>query len=290
MELRFEYHERAAVPALRPYLSALGGYAYLGPPPPLHRGLPSRALTIVLSLDEPVGVTQPAGADDSSTAVDRFDALVGGLHSTAVRISDSPNSSGVQLGLTPAGCRTLFGLPPGELGSRVLHLDQILGRPARHLSEELRSGRTWAQRFRTVEEALLRAAAARPAGVAPEPRPEVAWAWQRLCDTGGAVTVQQLSGDVGWSRRHLSERFHAEYGLPPKVMARVLRFERGAARLRRFPRTRLADLAADLGYADQAHLSREWQSLAGCSPRQWLAEEFPIVQDVAAHRTADSSA
>jgi AraC-like DNA-binding protein len=36
---------------------------------------------------------------------------------------------------------------------------------------------------------------------------------------------------------------------------------------------RLADLAADCGYFDQAHLAREFRALAGCPPSQWLAEE-----------------
>ena len=40
----------------------------------------------------------------------------------------------------------------------------------------------------------------------------------------------------------------------------------------------LADLAADCGYFDQAHLAREFRVLAGCPPSQWLAEEFRNVQ------------
>jgi AraC-like DNA-binding protein len=40
----------------------------------------------------------------------------------------------------------------------------------------------------------------------------------------------------------------------------------------------LADLAADCGYYDQAHLAREFRDLAGCPPSQWLAEEFRNVQ------------
>lgn len=88
-----------------------------------------------------------------------------------------------------------------------------------------------------------------------------------------------MATEVGWSRRHLTERFRAEYGLAPKVTARVLRFEQAVNRLKQRPTTRLADLAADLGYADQAHLTREWHSIAGCSPRQWMTEELPFVQD-----------
>jgi AraC-like DNA-binding protein len=41
----------------------------------------------------------------------------------------------------------------------------------------------------------------------------------------------------------------------------------------------LADLAADAGYADQAHLTREFSSLAGLSPTRWIAEEIGYIQD-----------
>ncbi|TWD83516.1 AraC family transcriptional regulator [Kribbella amoyensis] len=281
MEPVFEHHVRAAVPALRPYVAALTGYAYAGEPPAVHRGLPSQYLTMVITLDEPLGVAWPGAP------VDKFHTLVGGLHSTAVRIGDSPNVAGIQLALTPAGSRALLGVPPGELASTVIDLDLLLGRPARELTERIRELTSWDERFGLVESLLLNAWRDEPV---PEPRAELGWAWQRLCETAGGVGVQQLASEVGWSRRHLSERFGQEYGLPPKVVARVLRFGQAVDRLKRRPRTRLADLAADLGYADQAHLTREWHALAGCSPRVWMTEELPYVQDAAASGSAESEA
>lgn len=259
-----------AVPVLRPYLAAITGYSFLGVPPELHRGLPSRCLTIVLSLDEPVGVAWPG------QPVDKFQALVGGLHSSAVWICESPNVAGIQLALTPAGSRALLGVPPGELGSLVIDLDDVLGLPARRLAEQVREKDSWDERFALIQQTMLKAWKDEPL---PEPRAEVGWAWRRLCETAGGVGVQELATEVGWSRRHLTERFHAEYGLAPKVFARVLRFERAVGRIRRQPTARLADIAADVGYADQAHLTREWQAIAGCSPRQWMTEELPKVQD-----------
>jgi AraC-like DNA-binding protein len=157
-----------------------------------------------------------------------------------------------------------------------VNLDELVGPAAIELSDRLRETSGWEQRFDILERLFLDAWCDEPA---PEPRAELSWAWRRLRETAGGVGVQELAREVGWSRRHLSDRFRAEYGLSPKVAARVLRFEQAVSVLKRRPTTRLADLAANLGYADQAHLTREWHSLAGCSPRQWMTEELPIVQD-----------
>jgi len=51
----------------------------------------------------------------------------------------------------------------------------------------------------------------------------------------------------------------------------------------------LADLAARYAYYDQAHLAREFRELAGCSPSQWVAEEFRNIQAFAERDLADWS-
>lgn len=88
-----------------------------------------------------------------------------------------------------------------------------------------------------------------------------------------------LAQEVGGSRRHLGERFRREFGLTPKVAGRVMRFESTRRLLGTPGRPGLADVAARCGYADQAHLTREWRELAGCTPSTWLTEELPSIQD-----------
>jgi AraC-like DNA-binding protein len=275
-----EHRVRTPGAALRPYIAAVTGYAYAGEPPELHRGLPSQHLTIVICLDEPLGLAWPG------RPVEKFHALAGGLHDTAVRIEQSPNRAGLQLALTPAGSRLLLGVPAGELGRLVVDLGDLLGPQARLLPERLADLPDWRRRFDLVERYLTDLVQHRSPRLADGTRPELGWAWRRLRDSAGAVGVQELATEVGWSRRHLGERFGQEYGLSPKVAARVLRFEQAVGRLRTSPRPRLSDLAAVCGYADQAHLTREWQALAGCTPRQWIADELPFVQDLETSATA----
>jgi AraC-like DNA-binding protein len=98
--------------------------------------------------------------------------------------------------------------------------------------------------------------------------------------SGGDVRVGELARDLGWSRRHLGELFAREYGVGMKELARIVRFERSVELLRVPACGSVAAVAAAVGYYDQAHLTREWRALAGCSPTQWLvAEELPSVQD-----------
>ena len=267
-----EHATRPVSAGLRGCVAAIMGYAYAGDPPEHHRGLPSQHLTVVVSLDEPLGVAFPGGP------VDKFHVLVGGLHDTAVAIGKTANRSGVQLSLTPKGSRVLFGVPPGELSRMTVDLGDVLGPDARRLPDRASAATTWAERFDLVEGFLARAMRSRVS----EPRPELGWAWRRLRDTAGGIGVTELAAEVGWSRRHLSDRFQREYGLAPKVAARVLRFEKAVDQVRSAARPRLADVAARCGYADQAHLTREWRAMAGCSPGTWIAEELPFVQDLTA--------
>ncbi len=112
----------------------------------------------------------------------------------------------------------------------------------------------------------------------------MARAWRALLATGGQATVPDLAAETGWSERHLRSQFRAEIGLTPKAAARVIRFDRARRRLqaRGHGPARLADLAADCGYYDQAHLDREFRALAGCPPTRWLAEEVPEFRNVQA--------
>lgn len=102
------------------------------------------------------------------------------------------------------------------------------------------------------------------------------WAWQRLATGLDSVgTVQRASG---CSPARFIERYRTACGLTPKRHATLLRFNRALAR----PRDEAWSLAAaEAGYADQAHLVREFRRFAGLTPGQYRRDATAFVSHVA---------
>jgi len=276
-----EYAGRRPRAALLPHVAWCTGYRQAGVGPAVHRGLPSPWLTMIVTLDDPLVI---ARHPDPRQPASVHDFLLGGLHTAPALVTHDGRQSGIQLALTPLGARVLLGLPAAELASIDVEAADVLGRLAGEVRERVLAAPDWPGRFAVLEEVLAGRLRAAQASGSPVPRPEVSYAWDRLQRSRGAVSVADLAAETGWSPRHLGEQFRAETGLSPKAGARVVRFDRARRRLlgrqAEVGRVVLADLAAECGYYDQAHLARDFRDLAGCPPSVLLAEELRNVQAV----------
>jgi AraC-like DNA-binding protein len=157
-----------------------------------------------------------------------------------------------------------------EVAHRVVDLEDVFGPRAPALVEQLYEAPGWDARFTLLDSAI----AARLGKHLPA-SPDVAWAWRRLTETEGLVTIGTLTEELGCSRRHLTARFREQVGMPPKTLARILRFERAVRRLREGGNASLAELAYECGYYDQAHFNRDFRRFAGITPSEFLARVLP---------------
>ncbi|MDQ6527461.1 helix-turn-helix transcriptional regulator [Nocardioides sp. LHD-245] len=257
-----------AVPAaLRPYVAARVPYDVDFGAPGVHRGLPSTTLTLVLPLDEPLRVSWPGEAGSPHAAW----GSLSGLHTAPAAVHHDGAQRGIQLALTVEGARALLRRPAADLAGALTDLDEAAVPSAlRELPERLHDLPSWPARVALVDRTLAVLAAS---SGDPAPRAEVARALALL--TSG-TPVTGVAEEVGYSRRRLSTLVRAECGLVPKAFQRVARLAAARQLLGRRP---LAEVAARCGYSDQAHLTREWSALAGCTPTTWLRDEFPFVQD-----------
>ncbi|HET9896901.1 MAG TPA: helix-turn-helix domain-containing protein [Streptosporangiaceae bacterium] len=256
---------------LRPFVAYYSGYRQAGIGPAEHRGLPSPYLTLIFTLDEPLTVAEHP---DPAQPAAQYITLAGGLHSTPALVTHEGSQSGIQLALSPIGTRAILGVPAGELAIIDVDGTDVLGGLASEISERIQVAASWDDRFAIIDRLLgerLRTADGATA-------PEVSYAWQRLLAANGAAAVSDLAAETGWSDRHLRSAFKNEIGLTPKAAARVIRFHRARLAVQRRAMAGrsldLADLAAECGYYDQAHLDLDFKAMAGYAPTVWARREF----------------
>jgi AraC-like DNA-binding protein len=258
-------------PGLAPFVEQYVGYRVQGTPSGLHRGLPSRHMTFIVSIGPTIDVVRQT---DPAQHPARYRAVLSGLQASPALIEQHGDEEGVAIELTPLGSRALFRMPTAAVWNTTLELAEVAGPAGDALWERLQGPAAWPERFAVCDDVLGRLVRGHRG-----PPAEVLRAWDVIVGTGGAATVADLAAEVGWSRQHLSRRFTGEFGLGPKLAARVVRFERARGLLREMPSfVTVAQVAAVCGYYDQAHLDRDFAELAGCSPTQWLREEVPSVQ------------
>jgi AraC-like DNA-binding protein len=248
-------------PRLRPLLRR--GYAgFTEATTPRHLVLPATAaVPLVVRLQ------------DSPNRPPQF---VMGARAASTVLEGASAPSYIEALLAPLGAYTLLGLPMEELSGHTVDLVDVLGPDGGRLAEQLRDTPTWRQRFALLDRFLLGRLER-----GPRPAPEVASAWQRLEATGGAVPIRRLAEEVGWSHKHLIARFRREVGLRPKTTARLVRLNAVWRRLDERRRLDWGQVAADAGYADQAHLVRDFRQFTGMTPTAYLAQ-VNSVQDTTA--------
>jgi AraC-like DNA-binding protein len=196
---------------------------------------------------------------------ERFTSFASGLHDRQVTTEHAGHSYGVHINLAPPAAHMLFGLPMHTLARRVVTLEDVLDEPS--IVDRLHDAGDWPARFRLLDDVLMkRLAAARP------PTQGVVWAWQRLVQTGGGVAIGALAQELGWSRKRIVARFREEVGVPPKAMARLLRFERARELALQEERPDWSRIAVECGYYDQSHLINDFRFVTRRTPETFFQD------------------
>jgi AraC-like DNA-binding protein len=219
----------------------------------------SLTMPLVISFGEPFRI----GLGRHPTIEDRVGSFAAGLFAGPVVIDSFGQSDCLQIDFTPQGARRFFRFPMHELAGRIVDLSDALGPEGVLLRERLANMVGWRRRFEIAERHLAqRITEFLPSGL------RVCAAFERIERSGGRIAVSRLADLAGWSRKHLNDAFREEIGLSPKSLARIVRFQR-TLRVARTADLGWAEIAAECGYADQAHMAREFQALSGSTPSAW---------------------
>ena len=197
---------------------------------------------------------------------------------------------------TPIGAHLFLGLPMHLIANEAIDLEQIDSR----LCARTRASR-WDSRGAGPSGSPRWNRSSRSASPMQKCRARSLSSGAELVATDGRIALGSLDSEIDCSHRTLIARFRTCVGFPPKTIARLLRFNRVMRSLDRSSQTRAnetvgkpyiesthtddrradairwADIAADCGYFDQAHLIKEFREFAGSTPDAFLRRVSDVV-------------
>ncbi len=257
---RWEMASREPCALLRPYVRSHVGYDERSTCPRSRRQFPEPLVVLIIEFGTSLRVRL---GGDGRTAAHHTGGFVSGLGDEFAITEHEGHQRGVQVDLTPTGARRFFDMPLSEFAGEIVALRDLLPGEHPELVEQLEASLDWESRLDLVEALLSRRIVGSPVDTG-----RVDWAVARIESCGGALEVGSLARDLGYSRKHLIALFRDQVGVPPKLLARLVRFQRVVGQARGGDRVRWAEVAIANGYSDQAHLARDVRRLTGLTPTE----------------------
>ena len=183
-----------------------------------------------------------------------------------VQLRDGQVITGIRL--RPGACRAILGCPAERLVNGSMLLSDI-ATGATELHRRLLLSDNLFTRLALLESwvrfALERATANDRAVIAA----------CRMLGANPRIEIGDVARRLDWNARMIHRQFIAACGYSPKHFQRIMRMQ-GALRVAHsMPVARLGDLAAAAGYADQAHMTRDFRDITGFTPATYFADTAP---------------
>lgn len=260
---------RVPPPALRPYVRRYSGWS--SPASQIHpRVMPNADIVLVFNFGAPLLIHDPLHTSGETP----YRTLLSGLRRTYAGTRYEGATGGFQLDLRPLGAHLLLGISMHEITDRMIDIDELNDPDWLRLATTLPELADWPSRFDLVDtmlgRRLARAFDRGPADVAAVRR-----AVGLLTASAGRVDIDRVVSESDYSHRHLISLFREQIGVPPKLLGRILRFQRATRMLGSGYPHGLAALATECGFYDQAHMVREFRSFGGCTPGGYLDSIWP---------------
>ncbi|HEY1905238.1 MAG TPA: helix-turn-helix domain-containing protein [Myxococcaceae bacterium] len=201
--------------------------------------------------------------------------LVLGLRSRFTVIDTSMLQSAMGVVFRPGGARAFFDEPAAAFSNESVPLEQVWGGGAGDLRERLGAARTVTEKFRVLEETLVRQIDQRR-----QLHGAVRYALREMTRGCAVPSVLDVAREAGLSRRRFAQLFREQVGFTPKLYCRLARFQSVLRRIGGSARVDWADVALAGGFCDQPHLVHEFREFSGISPGTYLASQRPAMNRV----------
>ncbi len=257
------YLTHIPLPPLSHFVEWFFFYEGFAPPHTKEKRLPDGAVELLINLREEPKLLFDNHDQGKATEFKR--SWISGQQEGYIVIDVAGESSMMGIRFKPGGGWPFFPFPMSEIQNGVVELDLIWGREAHFLQEKLVAASSPALKFHLLENFLLDWANGQL-----DANPYIDFAVQALQHPGEDFSIKWLTQKTGISHKHLIRTFDKCIGVKPKMLARILKFQKAIHLLEQRQTVKWTDLAYDCGYFDQAHFIKEFQQFSGINPTSYF--------------------
>lgn len=229
--------------------------------------LPSGTLELMVNFGAPHRVL---ARGDYAEATTYKQCWIAGIQSRPLTIEAPYESDVLGIRFKPGGAHAFLPVAVDALTDDVIEGDLVFHAAVERLRSRLAEAPTRALQVRAAERWLMERFAPHEHGYGV-----VCEVLDALHRATFHVPIAALCDDLGLSNKHLITLFKRFVGLPPKAVARILRFHTVIDHLRTRATADLSFVAHAFEYYDQSHFIREFRYFSGVTPGQYFEQRTP---------------
>lgn len=194
-------------------------------------------------------------------------SMVSGINSNFFDVATRGESGVIAVTFYPHGAANFLRFPLSEIENSSINLEDIFNTTGKETEEQICLARSQEERIAIIEKFLLRC-------FNPVKNNDlllIKKGVELINQCKGQINVSELSQKLFLTNKSLERKFYALLGKTPKQFIRIVRFQGVILNLSKPGDKYLTQMAYENGYFDQAHFVKDFKSLSGYTPKEFLA-------------------
>ncbi len=196
-----------------------------------------------------------------------------GIRRESLRISQTNNQNLFSIRFKLGGIYPFLRIPVHSFANDFFELDMLMGNEYKEVEEKLFEAPTDQDRVDIADRYLLKKIYRK----IPEDYAFVDKSLTMMVQNP-TLDLKKLAEDVNSNYKTLEQKFETVVGLTPSGVLKIWRFNSSILSMYSCKFNSLTEVSYDCGYFDQSHFIREFRQLTNLTPREFLKEQFTIVQ------------
>ncbi|HEY9123350.1 MAG TPA: helix-turn-helix transcriptional regulator [Bacteroidales bacterium] len=203
---------------------------------------------------------------DNTTTVQSL-SMLGGMSNAYSDVYTQGEAGLLAVKFYPHGACNFFRFPLVEVENIGINLQEVFNKEIKRIEEQVTAAKDLQNRIAIIERFLI-------SKLCPVKESEyllLNQSIQYINSTGGQITARELCSKLATTPRSLERKFATFMGKSPKQFIRIVRFQEVLRRLSLGDKTYLTEYAYNNGYFDQSHFIKDFKSLSGYTPKEFVA-------------------